>query len=162
MRRAIVVGVLGFVLVAGPASATVTVSDSDTGRELASFEKAQCKLRGKGAPGKIRFTAFSLPKGAALTLAVFISNFDWHGFGADYPLLYGDQHTIAEVLGGGEPFSNEFPIPGTPPGTVGTGGIKFSSSGKRLSIGAFGLPNEDFSAGVSVTGGAKCKYPKRR
>ena len=116
----------------------------------------------KGGAGQDPLHRLLPTEGGRPTVAVFISNFDWHGYGADYPLLYGDQHTIAEVLGGGEPFSNEFPIPGTPPGTVGTGGIKFSSNGKRFSIGAFGLPNEDFSAGMSVTGGAKCKYPKRR
>ena len=138
------------------------MADSDTGQRLASFDSAQCRVNKKGGASKIRFSAFSLPKNAPYTLGVFISNFDWHGFSADYPLLYGDQHTNAEVLTAGTTFSNEVSIPGTPPDTVGVGGIKFSSNGKRMSVGAYALPDESFTTGVSVYGAVKCKYPKRR
>jgi hypothetical protein len=165
MRRTIlvVVAVLATIAVPVRASAEVTIYNSDESMQvLATFQKASCRLNKAGGPSKIRFSAFSLPKNTTWTFAVFISNFDWHGFGGDYPLMFGDQHTIAEVFGPGGPYSNEFPIPGTPPGTVGTGGIKFSPNGRKISIGAYGLPDEAFTSGVSIVGAAKCKYPRRR
>lgn len=163
-RQRLVAGIAGLAIAmtAAPASATITMADSETGQQLGTFDQAQCRVNKKAGPSKIRFSAFSLPKGDTYTLAVFISNFDWHGFGGEYPLLFGDGHTIAQVFAPNTNFSNEYPIPGTPPDTVGVGGIKLSNNGKRISVGAFGLPNESFTAGVMVSGAAKCKYPKRR
>jgi hypothetical protein len=165
MRRTILVGAAMLATIAVPAraSAEVTIYNSDESMQvLATFQKASCRLNKAGAPSKIRFSLFSLPKNQTWTVAVFISNLAWHGFGGNYPLSYGDGHTIAEVLGPGGPYSNEFAIPGTPPDTVGAGGIKFSPNGRKISIGAYGLPDEAFTSGVSVVGDAKCKYPRRR
>jgi hypothetical protein len=76
--------------------------------------------------------------------------------------LYGDGHTIAEVFGPGGPYSNEFPIPGTPPDTVGGGAIKFSANGKRVAAGLAPAANEAYTEGVIFAGSMKCKYRKRR
>jgi hypothetical protein len=162
LRTAIVGCCLAGALVPASADAALKIYDSEATTLLATIERADCKLKRKGPESKIRFTAFSRPKNAAWEVAVFITNFDWHGFGAEYPLLYGDGHTTAYVFGPGGPYSNEFPVPATPPDTVGGGAIVFSPKGGRISLGLAPAPNADYTGSVIFAGAMKCKYPPRR
>jgi len=160
MRRALVLGILGLAGLVPSASATVEVRDSDTTALLDTYDRASCRSH---KSGKVGFTAFSLPADASYTVDVFITKEVWRGFGHTYPMYYGAGGISVDVFGpGGALFGNDDSLPGTPPGTVGAGGVKISNNGKRFSVGAYGLPNDSFTAGVSVTGGGKCKYPKRR
>lgn len=160
MRRALLAALAALAVVAPAASASIKIQRSDTSEVLQEFDKASCKAS-KNA--KIAFSAFSLPANDLFTLAVFISRDEWKGFGHTYNLYYGSTDAIANVFGPnrGELYSNEFDIPGTPPGTVGAGAIKISENGKRYSVGAYGLSDESFANGVSVTGAAKCKYKRK-
>lgn len=159
MGRALIAAIVGLALLAPAARGDIEIRDSDSTALLDSFEKANCKTHKRGPFG---FTAFSLPAGDTATVDVFISQQAWKGFGHTYPLYYGDQHVQVNAFYGGQEFGAEHGIPGTPPGIVGAGGVKISKNGKRFSVGAYALSNEDFTAGVSVSGGAKCKYPRRR
>jgi hypothetical protein len=162
MGRLITIAILGMAIVAAPASATLTIYDSDM-NELATIDKAQCKLRKAAGPTKSRFIAFSLPKEANWTVAVFIPNNTWHGFGFSYPLFYGaDPTAYAFSKSPAASYSNAYPIPGTPPGIVGGGAINFSPKGKAISVGLDPAPNADYTSGVIFAGSMKCKYPKRR
>lgn len=159
MRRAFLLGVAVLAVAAPPASATIKIHESESLELLQEFERASCKAS-KGA--KIAFHAFSLPTNDLYTLDLFISRDAWKGFGHTYDLLYGDGSVDASVFGPnqGELYTNAVGLPGTPPGTVGAGAIKISANGKRYSVGAYALPNEDASKGVAVTGAAKCKYKR--
>jgi hypothetical protein len=143
-------------LLAPPASATITIRDADTAAVLEEFQTAKCKLRSK----PFGFVAFSLPANDPYRASVFIYKDAWKGFGRTYNLLYGDTLTSVDVYGPTELYGNEFGPPGTPPGTLAAGGLKFPQNGKRFSVGAYGLGNEAFTSGVSVTGSAKCKYKR--
>jgi hypothetical protein len=138
------------------ASASVEIRDSQTTELLQEFDKAKCKVK----KGTYRFAFLSLPANDLYTLDVFIHKAVWDGFGHTYNIFYGSGPVDLDVFGPGqgERYSNEFGIPGTPPGTVGAGGVKLSRNGKRMSIGVFALNDASFTRGVSVTGAAKCKY----
>jgi hypothetical protein len=144
-------------LVPATASADIEVRLSEGGTSvLAHFPKVKCKV-GKGA------TAFEAKahNSNAYALVLSVDKSEWLGLGETYTLLYGDSAVFAAVKAGQVQYSNENGPPGTPPGTVPAGGIKISPNGKRIGVGAYGLADPSFSQGLSLTGGAKCQYPKR-
>jgi hypothetical protein len=143
-------------VLAPAANATVTIRDSDTSAVLEEFQTAKCKLKSKS----FGFVAYSVPANDLYRLDVFIYKQAWDGFGHTYNLFYGDELAVVDVFGPTERYGNEFTPPGTPPGTLGAGGLKFAQNGKRFSVGAYGLSNEAFTRGVSVTGSAKCTYKR--
>jgi hypothetical protein len=162
VRRAVAgVGALAVALFAPTAAASIQILDSETVAPLEEFDNASCRVTKGNAHS--RFVAFSLPANDLYVLDVFIAKSAWEGFGHTYDLVYGDTAVIAQVFGPGpgENYSNEYGIPGTPPGFVGAGAVKISKNGKRFSVGAFGLPDRTFTKGVTVTGAARCKYKKR-
>jgi hypothetical protein len=157
---AAILAALAIATLAPAANASVEIRQSDTTNLLEEFEKSKCKLKA----GPFGFVSFSLPANDLYRLDIFIRKGVWKGFGHTYDLFYGGEDVIANVFGPhqGELYGNDFGLPGTPDNTVGAGAIKFSDNGKKFSIGAFGLPDEHATSGVSVTGASKCKYPRRR
>ena len=157
---AAVVVAVAVAMLAPSATASVEIRDSETTALLQEFEKAQCRAK----KGKNPFLAFSLPANDLYTLSLYVQKAVWTGFGHTYDIFYGSGPVDLDVFGPGpgERYSNEFGIPGTPPGTVGAGGIKVAQNGKRFSIGVYALNDASFTKGVSISGSAKCQYPRRR
>lgn len=143
------------VVLAGPAAAKVGVYDEDS--ELARFEKAKCAVKGK--KGKRFFVAFADGTGG-WELDVYIYESFWGGVKDDYSLHYGVDEVGFDLFApDGTVFSNRFPFPGTPPGAGGA--IRFSKDGRRLGIGFYAAPNRDYSDGVALAGGLKCRYKRK-
>lgn len=161
MGRGLVVGILALALLApASASATLEIRNSDeTNALLATVDTMKCKVDKRA---KRPFKASGTANGGGYAVGLEIQKSDWKGFGHEYTLYYGDSGVFAAVASPTVQYSNEVEIPGTPPGVVPAGAIKLSANGKRVAVGAYGLSDPSFSSGVSLTGGAKCKYPKRR
>ncbi len=119
---AAVVVAVAVAMLAPSATASVEIRDSETTALLQEFEKAQCRAK----KGKNPFLAFSLPANDLYTLSLYVQKAVWTGFGHTYDIFYGSGPVDLDVFGPGpgERYSNEFGIPGTPPGVVGAGGIK--------------------------------------
>jgi hypothetical protein len=145
-------------MLAGPASAKVTVVDQE-GAVVSAIEKAKCAVKGK--KGEKWFIAFAEGSNG-WELDVYIYESFWGGVKDDYSLFFGVREVGFDLYApGGELFSNRFPFPGTPPGAGGA--IKFSNDGKKLGIGFYSAPNRDYSNGVAFAGQLRCKYkPKNR
>jgi len=148
--------ILAVTPVSAGAAIEIRPSTDPTAAPLATIKKGKCNKFGDLwlGGGKSTDKAWDL----------FVEIVDFDGYGPDYSLFYGtDRPAWFELKGPGGPYSNRHPIPGTPPGVVGAGAISFGGKkGKKLSIGAYAAPNEDFSQGVSFVGAMKCKYPKKK
>jgi hypothetical protein len=164
-------GVAVFVIVASAAlptsaGAEVKIYDTENLALLGTIAKAHCKVIKRPNGADLGFLAFSLPDKAPFSLFVFIQEESWHGFRGDYPLLHGGTGVGFRLTGppegDGELYSNVFGIPGTPPGTVSGGAIRFSKDGRRLSIGFAPAANSDFTQGVVFAGAMKCRYRAKR
>lgn len=144
-------------LTCAAAVATVKVYDSETAASLGEVRKAKCKLK-RDADGRF-FVAGSESTNGDFTLNVNV--LDWQGFKQDYTFYLGAQDPSFFLTASYGVFSNVYPIPGTPPGAVGAGAVSFRRDGKKLGIGAYLAPNEDFTRGVKFAGSLKCVYPRR-
>jgi hypothetical protein len=146
---------LAALALAAPAQAEISIVD-DAGNVVSEIKKGKCKVTGK--KGKKEFVGFGeSPEGWELN--VYILNESWGGVKDDYTLFYGVRDVGFDLYGpDSELYSNQFPIPGTPPGLVGGGAIKFGKHGRKLAIGFAPAPNRDFTRGVSFAGAMKCKY----
>lgn len=144
-----------------PAGAEVQILDQDSAK-VDAFKTGQCRLFGKGS-GQ-RFFAVLKSEQKKFSMTVFIDEGTWKGFHTDYTLLYGvdDPAFFLRRRADDELFSNVFPIPGTPPGAVGGGGIDFSGTGKRMGIGFAPASNKSYTEGYVFAGTVKCKYPKKK
>jgi len=156
MRRLVPVSALIAVLLcAGSANAAIKIyENSEAATYLGEVQKANCKVKGSGA--NRRFHAGGRTTNGAYTLDVTILGF--RGFGREYNVPYGQIGTTVDLegIGSSADFSNAYPFPGgQPPG--GAGAIAFPPSGKRVGLGVYALPNADYSQGVALAGGAKCK-----
>jgi hypothetical protein len=161
VRRLVPVAAVGaFLLAAGTAQASVQIYDSgESGALIGEIQKADCKVKGKA--GNRLFYARAKTTDGAYKLFVMI--LDFRGFGEQYNVPYGQIATTVDLEGtsSSADYSNAYPFPGgQPPG--GAGAIAFSKGGKRMGLGVYALPNIDYSQGVSLAGGMKCAYPKRK
>jgi hypothetical protein len=130
--------------------------NSEAATFLGAVGKVRCKEKGSG--GNRRFHASGRTTNGAYDLSVMILGFK--GFGKEYNVPYGQISTTVSVEGVGsnnDDFDNAFPFPGGQPPS-GAGAVAFPPSGKKLGVGVYALPNSDYSRGVAVAGGAKCKY----
>ena len=160
MRRLVPIAALvAFLLAAGTANAAIQIYESsEAATLLGEVQKANCKVKGKA--GNRRFHAGARTTNGAYTLDVTI--LDFKGFGKQYNVPYGQIATTVDVEGtsSSADFSNAYPFPGGQPPS-GAGAIAFPPSGKRVALGVYALPNLDYSQGVALAGGARCRYPKR-
>ena len=155
---AAVVVAVAVTMLAASATASVEIRDSETTALLQEFEKAQCRGQEGKEPVRRLLAARQRPLHAAVCTCRRRSG---PASATTYDIFYGSGPVDLDVFGPGpgERYSNEFGIPGTPPGTVGAGGIKVSQNGKRFSIGVYALNDASFTKGVSISGSAKCQYP---
>lgn len=141
------------------ASAEIKIYDSDGAALLGEIEKGKCKV--SGGKGNKDFFADGRSTNGTYTLDVNIIQ-AWKGFGRDYSLFYGAEDPNFFLIGPGGPYSNVYPIPGTPPGAVGGGGIHFARDGKKLRIGFAPAYDSHLNSGLVFAGSMRCKYPRRR
>lgn len=165
--RALGLAVLAtFVLavVAVPARAEIQlIESSEAATELGKIRKGKCKVR-RTSNGEKYFGAIAESTNGRWELTVLVDRGFWGGYREEYSLFYG----VAEInvalldLSTDTAYSTSYSIPGTPPGVVGAGGLKFSGGGRKLGVGAYSVPSQDFTRGVAVAGRMKCKAPRRR
>ncbi|HSD23110.1 MAG TPA: hypothetical protein VLB79_02155 [Solirubrobacterales bacterium] len=157
-RLVLIASLLLVLLGAGSARAAIRIyENSEAATYLGEVRKAKCKVKGSGA--NRRFHAGARTTNGAYTLDVTILGF--RGFGKEYNVPYGQISTTVDLEGVGSPvdYSNAYPFPGgQPPG--GAGAVAFPPSGKKFGLGVYALPNQDYSQGVALAGGAKCRYPR--
>jgi hypothetical protein len=139
--------------------ANVVVSLNDGGEAtdttLAEFRTAKCR-RAKSKRAKLRFTATAKPvagfgRGHKLEVDIFSR-------GRSHNLAYGGPNQFTYTGPAGE-WSNLVVPPNAPPGG---GGIEFNRKMTRMGLGFAPAFSTDTNSTVSVTGGLKCKYPKKR
>jgi hypothetical protein len=140
------------------ARAAIKVSDSSAAAtELGKVRKAKCKKRIGGQDG---FRAVGRTTNGAYKLDIEI--LDFRGFGQTYKVRYGDLTPTVDFAGisSNADYDNAYSFPGGhPPGAAGA--IAFARGGAQLRLGIYGLPNQDYSKGVTLAGGMKCSYPRR-
>jgi hypothetical protein len=146
---------------AGSGQPTVGISayeNSQTATFLGKVVKMKCKLKQK-AGGKETFHAGGKTVDGAYGLTIAILNFK--GFGKHYPVPFGviSPNVEFEGVANNRDYDNAFPFPGGSPPPGGAGQIAFSGKGKRVGLGIYSLPSQDYSQGVALAGGAKCIYP---
>ena len=131
--------------------------NSEAATYLGEIRKVKCKVKGSGT--NKRFHAGGRTTNGAYTLGVSI--LDFRGFSKEYNVPYGQISTTVDLEGAGSSadFSNAYPFPGGQPPS-GAGAIAFPPRGKKLGLGVYALPNQDYSQGVALAGGAKCRYPR--
>jgi len=140
-----------------PASAQASVKAFGNGEnglfELATFKTAKCR-KGKGkSEESLKFTATAKSSnGYRLSVDLFTR-------GLEHNLAYGGPNQFT-VEGPAGVWSNLNVPPNAPPGG---GGIEFNRKKTRMGL-AFSpaFPSAGGSVTASVTGGLKCKYPKKK
>lgn len=153
---ATIAGCAAAAVLAAPATAKVRVIDDEAG-VVSTIEKAKCAVKGKR--GEKFFVAFAEGTNG-WELDVYIYESFWGGVKDDYSLQFGVKEVGFDLYSpSGELFSNRFPFPGTPPGAGGA--IKFSNDGKRMGIGFYAAPNQDYSNGYAFAGQLECKYKRK-
>jgi hypothetical protein len=82
---------------------------------------------------------------------------DFRGTGREYNVRYGSVEPSVdfEQRSGPADFSNNYPFPGTPPGSAGA--IALSPGGRKVGLGIYALPNSDYSQGVALAGVMRCR-----
>lgn len=158
IRAAVIAAaVLATCLLPSGASAAIRIyENSEAATFLGEVRKGNCKVKRNGR----LFRASAKTTNGAYTLELFI--LDFRGFGREYNLEYGTIKTTVSLEGvtNGADFDNAFPFPGgQPPGSAGA--IAFPRSGAKVGVGAYALPNQDYSQGVALAGAMKCNYPGR-
>jgi hypothetical protein len=153
-----VVVCIAALMLAASASAEITILDGGTGAKKGEIQKGKCGVSGK--KGKKEFSSIAeSPNGWELHVYIYPGH--WQGFKHDYELHYGSREVGFDLYApDNELFSNQFPVPGSPPGMIG-GAIRFGNHGKRMSIGFSPAPNRNYTKSVSFAGGMDCKYRRR-
>lgn len=158
LRSLLAVGILacvGALMLSASAAADITILDGDSGAKKAEIHRGRCGVRGTKKNRHFMAIADS-PNGWELD--VYIQEGHWRGFKHDYPLHYGVRQVGFDLYDPNqELYSNQFPVPGSPPGMVG-GEIRFANKGKRMAIGFSPAPNRHYTRSVSFAGGMDCKY----
>lgn len=161
-------GVLSLLVVVAPARAEIQLFESsEAATKLGTVRKGKCKVR--TANGRKYFGALAESTNGRFDLVVVIDPPIWRGYRKVYPLFYGDANVWVGLTDHHTDtrYSTSFPIPGTPPGVVGAGRVKFFGGGRKgrrkLGVGAYSVPGErDLMEGIAVAGRMKCKKPRRR
>lgn len=139
-----------------PASAQARVTlylNAEAGlTELATFSTAKCR-KGKGKrAAQLKFTASARSSnGYRLRVDLFTR-------GLEHNLAYGGPNQFTAVGPEGE-WSNLNVPPNAPPGG---GGIEFNRKKTRMGLAFSPAFSSTGSVTASVTGGLKCKYPKKK
>jgi len=160
---------LGLVVIAASLAIAVTPSassaavdiyeSSEAATHLGKIKKAKCAVKGRGQNKEFRASGES---SNGWELDVYIYEGFWGGVGDKYTLFFGVREVGFDLYAPDATlYSNQFAIPGTPPGIVGGGAIDFSRQGKRMGIGFSAAPDRTFTRGVVFAGGLKCKYKRR-
>jgi hypothetical protein len=153
-----VVVCIAALMLAASASAEITILNGGTGAKEGEIQKGKCGVKGKKQNKEFHAIAES-PNG--WELQVFVYPGHWRGFKHDYELHYGAREVGFDLYAPDqELFSNQFPVPGSPPGMVG-GDLRFANKGKRMAIGFSPAPNRSYTKSVSFAGGMDCKYRRR-
>jgi hypothetical protein len=137
---------------ASHAAVEVVQSDEEANQTtLVSFPTAKC-VKGKGR--LLTFHAKAKRAGWSLSVNIFRTR------AREVDLEYGsDGNADFTVRGPQGEFTNLFRPPNAPPGG---GAIAFNRKKTRMGLGFSPTFNENFSSSVSVAGGLKCKYPKKK
>lgn len=149
-----------FALSATPASAEIKILNGDSGAEVDSISKGECRVDGK--KGNRHFFLYAKSVRKKFRLTAFISAPVFDGLGKRYDVYYGDEdpQIFLTRLSDDEVFSN-FKLPGTPAGELYAGGIAFRNKGTRVGIGIYGASNKSATEGYSFAGPINCKYRHR-
>jgi hypothetical protein len=160
LGAALIALVLGFALFAPIANAKLTITNSDSGREVDTITKGKCNL--SGGKGSKDFYLHAKSENGKFLLTAEIDYPTFVGFDEYYIAYYGgmDTQIFLERRSDHEVFSN-WKIPGTPAGAVGAGGVAFRRDGRRVGIGLYAASNRSFTEGYSFAGPISCKYPKQ-
>ncbi len=160
MRRSLLIAALVALVLPAAAPGKVTILDQDS-NVVDTISKGGCRVSGK--KGSQDFFGSAKSDGGRFLLSIFIDAPVFTGFDEDYVIYYGgeDPQVFLRRRADEEVFGN-FKIPGTPAGTVGGGGIKFSKDGRRVGVGLAPASNKSFTEGYTFAGVFKCKYRKRK
>ena len=144
---------------AGPATGKEisAYENSESATFLGAVTKMKCKLKQKGKTQT--FHAAGKTTNGVYGLSITILKFK--GFGKHYPVPFGvlSPNVAFEGVANNSDFDNAFPFPGGTPPPGGAGEIAFAAKGKRVGLGIYSLPSQDYRQGVALAGGAKCVYP---
>jgi len=138
---------------AGGADPTLQIFESEEVGLLGEIKTAKCKVK-RLSNGIRTFHAAGKTTNRAYKLDVDIR--DFRGFDREYEIHYGDLRTVVGLEGAGADYSSVYPFPGTPPGSAGA--IALNRRGSKMGLGMYALPNSDYSEGVALAGGTRCKY----
>jgi hypothetical protein len=164
-RAGAVAGALALLLagaIAAPASAAPPPSvglyeTSEEATLIGKVTRANCRTRRFGSGRS--FLAKGKTTNGNYKLEVFFSSFG--GFGDEYNVSYTSLNPTVDVEGifDGNDYSTAYPIPGgEPPESAGR--VLFNESGRRMGVGIFALPNQDWTEGLAVAGSLRCRYPR--
>jgi hypothetical protein len=140
---------------AKPASAAINAYESsEQAAHFGEIRQGKCRVR-RTSNGKT-FHAVGKTTNRAYKLKLDI--YDFRGFDQEYNIEYGkiDPSVDFEGLFNEDDFSNNYPFPGRPPNSAGA--LAFDSGGRRVGIGVYALPNQDYSEGAAIAGKMRCRY----
>jgi hypothetical protein len=160
MRKALLIAILT-VLLTVPAQAPAKIQVvGNEGGVLDTFDTIRCRASGSG--NNQDFFASGKSENRRFRLSIFIDAPVFKGFGRDYEIFYGaeDPQVFLTRLADDEKFSN-FTVPGTPPGLLQAGEIKFNGRGTRMGAGMYSANNKEATEGLAFAGGVRCKYRRR-
>ena len=161
-RVGLVLVFVGFALgVSAPmAGAKVAIMKSDGNRQVDTFTRGKCWVRGKKDNRSFVLQARSDQN--KFSLSAYIDAPVFKGFGEYYIAYYGgeDPQIFLRRRSDDALFGN-LKLPGTPPNTVGAGAIAFRKQGLRVGIGLYGATNRAGTEGYSFAGPINCKYARR-
>jgi len=149
----VALSILALAFPAASQAAVQVIQSDEEGNQttLASFPTAKC-VKGKG--NFLTFHAKAKRGGWSLSVNIFRTR------AREVDLEYGSDGNADFTVKGPEGlFTNLFRPPNAPPGG---GAIAFNRKKTRMGLGFAPTFNEGFSSSVSVAGGLKCKYPKKK
>jgi hypothetical protein len=156
---AIVASLMLLAFASSAARAAILVYDnSDQAAFRGEVRKVHCKVK-RTSKGRL-FRAGGKTVNGAYALDIGILAFK--GFSKTYSVPFGVLSPVVGFEGVANPadFSNVFPFPGGQPPPGGAGVIEFFGRGARVGLGIYALPNQDYSQGITLSGNAKCSYPR--
>jgi len=119
---------------------------------LVSFKTAKCR-KSSSKRAKLRFIATARKNGYRLDINIWTNS-------REETMIYGGDGPADLTLDGPE---GNFTNLNRPPDAPGGGGaFRFNRKRTQLGIGFSPAFNEDFSSSVSIAGGLKCQYPKKK
>ena len=131
--------------------------NSETAAFLGDVQKMKCKLKQKGSVNTFHATGKTVNGDYGLSITIL----KFKGFSKHYPVPFGvlSPNVAFEGVTNNRDYDNAFPFPGGSPPPGGAGEIAFSAKGKRVGLGIYSLPSQDYMQGVALAGSARCIYP---